>query len=88
MRLGSFLEGAYEQRFKDGNELEAWAKSAARRCTPEKALKDLINIAFSTRASQLDAYRLIFETPLEDMPAYLEEDIFTAIATWRLVLGH
>lgn len=87
IRLGSLLEGAYSEHTRDGSELEAWAKSVARRETPEKALRKFVGIAFSTRTTQLDALNLIFETPLEDIPIYMEEGVLSAIASWRLLLG-
>ena len=87
IRLGSLLEGAYEQHFGDGNELEAWARSTARRDPPELALKKFVGIAFPNKTSQIDAYRLIFEVPLEDIPIYMEEGALSAIANWRLMLG-
>ncbi len=87
IRLGSFLEGAYEEHTNDGSDLEAWAKSTARREAPVDALKKFVGIAFPNRTEQLDAYRLIFETDFEDIPTYMEEGIFSAIANWRLMLG-
>lgn len=86
--LGSLLEDRYEN-LRCHQELTAWAKHVTRReFDPQKALKRLVSICFSTRTLQLEAYQLIFKTPLEDIIVYTVDDgILQAIANWRLMLG-
>lgn len=86
--LGNLLQDFYEaQRYPE--EIAAWAKHISRRKSdPQRALKIFVSVAFSTRTLQLDAYRLIFKTPLEDIiPFVVDNSIFSVIATWRLMLG-
>lgn len=86
--LGEMLEDLYNNS-RCHQELSAWAKHMTRReLDPQKGLKKFVSLAFSTRSLQLDAYRLIFKTPLENIIPYVaDNDIFSAIATWRLMLG-
>jgi hypothetical protein len=86
--LGNLLEDLYKSK-RCHQELSAWVKHVTRQeLDPQKGLKKLMSIAFSTRTLQLDAYQLIFKTPLEDIIPYVADNgILSAIATWRLMLG-